>query len=770
MAESTRRTEELEEIESLRTRLAEAEAKLAAGELYRRQADLMRLSFDAVITWRLDSGIESWNLGAERLYGYSESEALGHRTHRLLQTIHPRPWAEIEAELLAKGLWEGELSHRAKDGKRIIVSARKQVVRDPDGSGFRVLEINRDITEKKQVESRLRRFYETDLFAILYWRIDGGVIDANDKFLLMTGYTREDVRAGRLNWAAMTPPEYKEADEDARRQIREQGFHRPFEKEYIRKDGTRVWGLFSAAAWEDNRDEGVSIILDITARKHAEAVAAAALAQTERTAAQLRTVIDNMAERVYVCGAQGEAILANEAYRRSFGTAEAPPFAEINGMIEIFTPDGRPLPRCDWPLDRVMRGETIRGVEVMLHFKPTGLTRVLSCNGAPILDRNGDLVMAVLTTNDITERTEAARALRRSNERLELAAEVAKLGEWEVNLTGHTASRSLRHAHIFGYPDASSPWTLETFMEHVLPERRAEVERSIQGCISTGGADFETEIRRADGELRWIWVRGRAWPKEGEPARMFGTVIDITERKRTEQALLQNEKLASVGRMASTIAHEINNPLEAIGNAIYLAKTSPNISEVAKSYLDLAAHELERVAHITRQTLAFHRETLRPAPIDLAESVQDLLRLFGPRVSSRGVTLQTRFAQVPRPVFTRGEITQVVANLLSNSLDATPRAGRILIRIKPCLLADGSRAASLSIADTGCGIPAAGRERIFEPFYTTKEVVGTGLGLWVTRQLVEKHGAVIRVRSKLGCGTVFSIVFRRVEVGAEQVQ
>jgi len=234
--------------------------------------------------------------------------------------------------------------------------------------------------------------------------------------------------------------------------------------------------------------------------------------------------------------------------------------------------------------------------------------------------------------------------------------------------------------------------------------------------------------------------------------------------------LLQNEKLASVGRMASTIAHEINNPLEAIGNAIYLAKTSPDISDLAKSYLDLAAHELERVAHITRQPLAFHRETLRPAPIDLAESVQDLLRLFGPRVSSRGVTLQTRFAQVPRPVFTRGEITQVVANLLSNSLDATPRAGRILIRIKPCLLADGSRAASLSIADTGCGIPAAGRERIFEPFYTTKEVVGTGLGLWVTRQLVEKHGAVIRVRSKLGCGTVFSIVFRRVEVGAEQVQ
>jgi PAS domain S-box-containing protein len=236
------------------------------------------------------------------------------------------------------------------------------------------------------------------------------------------------------------------------------------------------------------------------------------------------------------------------------------------------------------------------------------------------------------------------------------------------------------------------------------------------------------------------------------------TMTDITERKRVEQAMLRSEKLASVGRLASTIAHEINNPLEAVGNLVYLALTDPGCSQAAKSYLGDAVQELERVNHITRQTLAFHRETSMPNLIDLRENIEGVVKLFAVRLHSRGVKVVKRYAEVARVLAFSGEIQQVISNLLSNSMDATPNHGRIEFRLSQ-ISGDVCDKVSLTIADTGFGIPAEQIAKVFEPFFTTKEKYGTGLGLWVTKQIVEKHGATIRVRSKPGSGTVFSIVF-----------
>lgn len=752
----------VEELAQLRSRLARAEARLAEAEMYRRQSDLLRLSFDAVILWRMGGGIESWNLGAERLYGYTEEEALGRHTHDFLQTRFPKPLPEIEEDLGRNGMWEGELRHTARNGRALVVSARMQVVRHPDGA-MRVLEINRDITEKKRAESRLRRFYETDLFAILYWRLDGGVLDANDKFLLMTGYTREDLRAGWVNWAIMTPPEFRAADEDALRQIREVGYHRPFEKEYIRKDGSRVWGLISSAAWEDNREEGVSFILDITARKRAEVEVAVARVEAERTAAQLRTVLDSMAERVYVCDAEGRLIVANQAARGTYAGNQAPDVSQMPADLEVRTPDGRLMPREAWPIARILRGESVHGVEIIVKFRATDIERILSCNGAPVCDREGRVLMAVQTSIDITDRKRAEHDLRRANERLELAADVAKLGEWEVNLADGTATRSRNHSRIFGYPDESAPWSMEIFVHHLLPAYHDKVHEIIRESYAGGAFEFEAEIRRADGEHRWIWVRGRTWPETGKPTRIFGTVMDITESKRTAQALLQSEKLATVGRLASTIAHEINNPLEAVGNALYLAVTDPGCTPAAKAYLEIAAQELERVSHIARQTLAFHRDSQQPTRLDVSASVEDMLRFFASRIQARGIAVEKRYAAAPAVFFSRAELAQILANLVANALDATPRGGRIIASVGRVLLANGTWGVRMILADTGCGISTENLVKVFEPFFTTKELVGTGLGLWVCKQLAEKHGATIRVRSKIGCGTVFEIVFRRVE-------
>ena len=624
-------------------------------------------------------------------------------------------------------------------------------------------EIERLRRRVAEAESRLRRFHENELFGILYWHIDGRVLDVNAKFLEMTGYTREDVQAGRVNCSSMTPPEYWPADEEVRRQLRELGYHRPYEKECIRKDGSRMWGLFSAAAWDSSRQEGVAFILDMTGRRQAEQRADRALAQSENVTLQLRTVLNNMAERLYAFDAAGHILLANESARLVHGGQMVSTLAELHERLDVLSADGRELPFELWPANRLLRGETLRGEEVLLHFKSSGIRQVVSCNGAPVRGHDGRVMLAVLTTIDVSERVRAENELRRSKERLELAADVAKLGEWEINLLDRSATRSLQHARIFGYADASDSWSLGRFLDHVLPEHRAEVMRQIQQTILTGHGEFETEIRRLDGETRWLLICGQSWPEAGEPTRLFGTVMDITQSKRTAQVLLQSEKLATVGRMASTIAHEINNPLEAIGNAIYLAATDPGTSAQARKYLELAVNELDRVNHITRQTLAFHRGALRPSPVELVACVEDVANLFVPRMQSRGVTLETRFRPVPRVVVNRSEVAQIVANLLSNALDATPRNGRILMRVAPTLLPDGKQGVRLTIADTGCGIPQCNRKRIFEPFFTTKEVVGTGLGLWVINQLTQKQGANIQLRSKENAGTVFSLVFHNVD-------
>jgi signal transduction histidine kinase len=236
-----------------------------------------------------------------------------------------------------------------------------------------------------------------------------------------------------------------------------------------------------------------------------------------------------------------------------------------------------------------------------------------------------------------------------------------------------------------------------------------------------------------------------------------GVQTDITNRKQAEQALIRSEKLASAGRMAATVAHEINNPLEAIGNAVYLAWMDKSISKDAKANLDIAVHELQRVAHLAQRTLGFYREYTIPAQIDLRSTVDSVVDLFTPRLNSRGIAIEKRYAEVETINAVDGEMRQIVSNLVSNSLDAMERNGRILLRIKAP--ANGRPSIRLIIADTGTGIAPERLPKIFEPFFTTKENVGTGLGLWVTKELVQKYGGTIRVRSKLGKGTVFAIGF-----------
>ena len=251
---------------SFRTALLRME--ISSRELERR-GDLLRLAHDAILVWRIGGAIEFWNDGATQIYGFSSDEVLGRVSRDLLHTAFPQPWAEIERTLRAQRRWQGELVHKAKDGRTVIVSSNLQLVRGNDGVE-RVLEANRDITASKNSERRLRAIYDLQLIGILYWTTDGKVTDANDKCLAMIGYTRDDLTSDRIEWAKMTPPEWRHLDERALEDFRTKGISPPFEKEIIRKDGSRFPIIAGGVMLDESRTEGVAFIVDITDRKEVE--------------------------------------------------------------------------------------------------------------------------------------------------------------------------------------------------------------------------------------------------------------------------------------------------------------------------------------------------------------------------------------------------------------------------------------------------------------------------------------------------------------------
>ncbi len=266
----------------------------------------------------------------------------------------------------------------------------------------------------------------------------------------------------------------------------------------------------------------------------------------------------------------------------------------------------------------------------------------------------------------------------------------------------------------------------------------------------------ETKHRTKSGELRDVIVYGRYMFVGGR--RVNNCVWeDVTEKKSTEAALHQSEKLAFVGRMAATIAHEINNPLEMVTNCVYLAAGNSNLPPEVKDHLAIAERELHRVAHIAQRTLGFYREATKPAVVDIRALVDEMVELYDPKFTRRDIRLRIEHnGQYAGAIAIAGEIRQVISNLLTNAIDASRSKGTVRVRTSQVTL-NGCRYTRVTIADAGAGISKVNQSRIFEPFFTTKKDVGTGLGLWVSSEIVQKHKGQIRLRSVEGKGSVFSL-------------
>ncbi|MEO6816100.1 MAG: ATP-binding protein [Edaphobacter sp.] len=271
--------------------------------------------------------------------------------------------------------------------------------------------------------------------------------------------------------------------------------------------------------------------------------------------------------------------------------------------------------------------------------------------------------------------------------------------------------------------------------------------RAVQAGISY---QVESRLRAADGTYRWFLMQGEPLTgTSGEVDRWFGTCTDIDELKRAEQALLRSEKLASVGRMAASIAHEINNPLEAVTNTLYLIRTNLNDPKEVLNYLDMADSELKRITHITRQTLGFYRENIAPTSVPLNCVIDSAVDLLQAKIRAVQAVIERQYEGEMFVRGVAGELLQVFANLLANSLDAIQPGGRIIFRVfMPRTLSGKPTHIRAIVADEGEGIDKAHRDHVFEALFTTKLATGSGLGLWVAKTIVEKHGGSIRMRSR----------------------
>ncbi|MEO6804188.1 MAG: ATP-binding protein, partial [Granulicella sp.] len=257
---------------------------------------------------------------------------------------------------------------------------------------------------------------------------------------------------------------------------------------------------------------------------------------------------------------------------------------------------------------------------------------------------------------------------------------------------------------------------------------------------------YETIRLRKDGEP--IHVSLTISPVKNSANQIIGSskiARNISDRKALEHRLIQADKIATMGRMAATIAHEINNPLESVINLLYLARASGNLDSETRGYLLTAEAEIERVSHIARQTLGYYRDTGAPVEVFLHQVILDILTVYKSKLKNRNIEVTTTFDDRHAVTASRGELVQVFSNILSNSIDAMPDGGPLHIQIQKAT--NMAAAIEVLVQDHGIGIDKANLKQVFEPFYTTKGNLGTGIGLWVTRQLIEKHGGQILLTS-----------------------
>ena len=483
-------------------------------------------------------------------------------------------------------------------------------------------------------------------------------------------------------------------------------------------------------------------------------------AETQRDS--LRTTLESIGDGVIVCEPDGSIRMLNPAAEALTGwtqkEAVRTPFAKVFRIVHEET-----RVTVESPVEKVLR--TRDAVALANH---TALIRKdeseipIDDSGAPILDAKGELSGVVLVFRSVQERRRAMHILRESRERLNSIYNtsleyIGILDPEGLLLDCNRASLAFAgnsRDEVIGQPFWNGPWFRHT--KGMTEQIRSVVERAATGHATR----TELSLTQPSGNvIVFDFSLTPVFDADGTVLYMVPEARDISDLKRAESALIRSEKLAAVGRLAASIAHEINNPLEAVTNLLYLARHSQS-AESVQSFVEAAESELRRVAIITNQTLRFHKQSTNPEQIYPSDLIETVLGVHERRLKTGNITAELRQYPSEPIVCFAGDVRQVLNNLISNSIEAmNGSGGRLLVRTHLSHNWETQqRGFVFTVADTGSGIPADKIRHIFEPFFTTKGNSGNGLGLWISKEIASRQRGSLRVRSTTredASGTVF---------------
>jgi PAS domain S-box-containing protein len=500
---------------------------------------------------------------------------------------------------------------------------------------------------------------------------------------------------------------------------------------------TRVSALLASAASQQERTETRTDQLTALSRE------------------RLASIVESVTEAVITVDRTQRIVLFNKAAENIF---RCPSELALGRRLDAFVP------------------ERFRGVhhEHVQKFGHTGVTRrSMSSPGVlvglradgeefPIeatishVGGNGEKFFTVVL-RDITERREA------EERQAQLAAIVESSNDAIISKTldGIVLTWNKAAERMYGYRAEEIVGKPASIL--LQPDRLEEESRILAQVRRGETVPLHGSVRvTKDGRLLSVGVT--ISPIRDSQGKVMGAATiarDLTQMRMAEQALRNSEKLAVAGRMAATVAHEINGPLEAVANILYLLEKA-QLGHTAHEFVRAAQDEVKRIGQITKLTLGFHREGEQQgiAEVRVSDLIDGILTLYGPRIHSLGVHIEKRYDSAGTVSANAGELRQVLSNLTVNATEALAKTGnKLSLHVRDSIdwRNPGRKGVRIVVADDGSGIAAEVRHKLFEPFFTTKGEKGTGLGLWVSRSLVEKHGGRLYVRSTPGVGTAFSI-------------
>lgn len=451
----------------------------------------------------------------------------------------------------------------------------------------------------------------------------------------------------------------------------------------------------------------------------------------------LAAIVDSSGDPIISMDLDGNVISWNRAAERVFGYTAGEMIG--NPMLKLAPPELHREEESN--IQKIQSGERIEQVETF-RLRKNGERFPAIVTISPVYEQAGRVVGASVITRETSDRK------RDEVNRLRLAAIVESADDAIISKDLNGTVMSWNHAacRMFGY---SEDEMIGTSIRRLIPANLQFEEDEILRRLRAGDRidHYETKRLRKDGSL--IEVSVTISPIKDSSGNVKGAskiARDISDRRRMEELLVQSEKLAATGRMAAAIAHEINNPLEALINLIFLAREETPESSRAYQHLVTAEEELERLSHLARQTLGYYRDTGRPSDLVLHGLIENVLTIYKSKMISVGISVDARFNDLQKITANRGELIQVFSNLIDNAIDSMSSGGSLLISTRTLMSATGD-GIQIAIQDTGTGISQENLPKVFEPFFTTKGDLETGIGLWVTKQLIEKRGGQISISS-----------------------